>query len=698
MLHFAPPFLSAGRRSRPAAGWPLRRPRGVTAPVSASALAASLLAGAAFAQEPAELVVDPPELTLEVGDTAQLSATVKDADGNEMDRGVIFFSRARRFVGVNPAGMVEAHRPGEHTLVAMTPREPGVMNRRADMALMVEIPVTVAFPPLERITIAPLPANLYAGTSLPVGALAVDASGAERKPDFEWASSDSGVAGVSEHGVLMLHREGRTTLSAGAESVSGEVELTVRANPAARLDLTADTEEARTGDVVRFEARALDDGGNEVPDFPLAFAAFTRTPDNLVAPGAAAFVEPDGAFVAERPGLHTVVVSGGGLTARRAIRAVPRNVRKDWEIVGRGPVRDRHTSDLWVWEGLDGRDYAITGTWGADGHAYFWDVTDPASIHLVDTVRVDARTVNDVKVSADGKFAVISREGASNRKNGLVILDVANPTDGVRILARYDDQLSGGVHNVFVAEEHILALSAGRRYDILNAEDPANPYRVGRFELDTPGHGIHDVWVEDGIAYSSNWADGVVAVDIGGGGKGGAPNDPVMMGSFRYPNGWNHAGFPYRSQSTGKMLVFAGDENFPYSFEPEGDLPDRAAGWVHIGEWDESGDAREVARYQVPEAGSHNLWVEDDILYVGYYNGGLRVVDVSGDLRGDLYRQGREIAFFEPADPQGYKKNAPFVWGPQPFKGHIFFSDWNSGLWAVKLVDPETPRNMGEPN
>ena len=698
MLHFAPPFLSAGRRSRPAAGSPLRRPRGLTAPVSAPALAASLLAGAAFAQEPAELVVDPPELTLEVGDTAQLSATVKDADGNEMDRGVIFFSRARRFVGVNPAGMVEAHRPGEHTLVAMTPREPGVMNRRADMALMVEIPVTVAFPLLERITIAPLPANLYAGTSLPVGALAVDASGAERKPDFEWASSDSGVAGVSEHGVLMLHREGRTTLSASAESVAGEVELTVRANPAARLELTADTEEARTGDVVWFEARALDEGGSEVPGFPLAFAAFTRTPDNLVAPGAAAFVEPDGAFVAERPGLHTVVVSGGGLTARRAIRAVPRNVRKDWEIVGRGPVRDRHTSDLWVWEGLDGRDYAITGTWGADGHAYFWDVTDPASIHLVDTVRVDARTVNDVKVSADGKFAVISREGASNRKNGLVILDVENPTDGVRILARYDDQLSGGVHNVFVAEEHILALSAGRRYDILNAEDPANPYRVGRFELDTPGHGIHDVWVEDGIAYSSNWADGVVAVDIGGGGKGGAPNNPVMMGSFRYPNGWNHAGFPYRSRSTGKMLVFAGDENFPYSFEPEGDLPDRAAGWVHIGEWDESGDAREVARYQVPEAGSHNLWVEDDILYVGYYNGGLRVVDVSGDLRGDLYRQGREIAFFEPADPQGYKKNAPFVWGPQPFKGHIFFSDWNSGLWAVKLVDPETPRNMGEPN
>ena len=82
-------------------------------------------------------------------------------------------------------------------------------------------------------------------------------------------------------------------------------------------------------------------------------------------------------------------------------------------MLGQGPVRDRHTSDLWVWEAPDGRDYAMTGTWGADGHAYFWDVTEPNSIQLVDTVRVDARTVNDVKITEDGATAIISREGAS---------------------------------------------------------------------------------------------------------------------------------------------------------------------------------------------------------------------------------------------------------------------------------------------
>ena len=43
-----------------------------------------------------------------------------------------------------------------------------------------------------------------------------------------------------------------------------------------------------------------------------------------------------------------------------------------------------------------------------------------------------------------------------------------------------------------------------------------------------------------------------------------------------------------------------------------------------------------IAKFEVPEAGAHNIWVEDGILYIAYYQGGLRIVDVSGELRGDL--------------------------------------------------------------
>ena len=465
------------------------------------------------------------------------------------------------------------------------------------------------------------------------------------------------------------------------------------------LALQASVESARTGDVIRFTAVAKDARGLAVRGVPVHFAVVGKTAPTIIAAGASAQIAEDGRFVAERSGTYTVVASIGSHVASKSVQIERRDVSRDIELVGRGKVQDRHTSDFWIWEGTDGRDYAITGTWGADGHSYIWDVTDPSNIEKLHEVQVDARTVSDVKVSEDGDIAVISREGASNRRNGFVVLGVGNPREGVPVLSEFTDQLTGGVHNIFISEGHVFALSAGRRYDVISIEDPRNPERVGRFELGTPGHGVHDVWVSEGVAFSSNWTDGIVAVDVGGGGRGGTPEQPVELGRYSYPSGWNHAAYPYTSQSTGKFYVFAGDESFPRGLRTAGEgVPTIAEGWIHIIDWSEWNDPHEVARYQVPEAGSHNLWVEDDILYVGYYNGGLRVVDVSGELMGDLYKQGREIAHFLSFDPDGHIANAPFVWGPQPFKGHIFFTDHNSGLWAVRLKEKTAPgRIAGEP-
>ena len=172
-------------------------------------------------------------------------------------------------------------------------------------------------------------------------------------------------------------------------------------------------------------------------------------------------IAEDGRFVADRPGNYTIASSSGGRSVARTVHIVPRDIRRHVELVGHGPVRDRFTSDLWVWEAPTGAITAMTGTYQAEGHAFFWDVTDPSDMRIVDVVLVDARTVNDLKVSEDGRIAVISREGASNRRNGLVVLDVSNPTDGVRVLSRFDDQLTGGVHNVFIYDSHVYALSAG---------------------------------------------------------------------------------------------------------------------------------------------------------------------------------------------------------------------------------------------
>ncbi|HSR40610.1 MAG TPA: hypothetical protein VLL48_00520, partial [Longimicrobiales bacterium] len=394
---------------------------------------------------------------------------------------------------------------------------------------------------------------------------------------------------------------------------------------------------------------------------------------------------------------YEVLALTEGLTARRAVEVEPRDVVRKVEMVGHGSVSHVHTSDLWVFEGLDGRDYAVTGTWRGDGWAYFWDVTDPGSPTKTDSIQLDARTVNDVKVSPDGRYAALSREGASDRRNGVVILDLADPADPV-VASTWDEGLTGGVHNLFATDEHLFALSAGDKYVILDVSDIYAPTYVS--EYDHPDSRIHDVWVHDGIAYSSEWGTGVVLVDVGNGRWGGTVENPVFVTAVPYPVGRTHAAFPYVQESTGKVYLFLGDEilnregaafegyGSDDAWDPEtgeGGVQSPTSGYIHIIDFTDPGNPRDVARYEAKEFGTHNFWVEDDVLYVAYYEGGLRVVDVSGELMGNLATQGREIAVFKAFDPRGFMANQPNAWGAQPFKDHVFFSDFNSGLWAVRI-------------
>lgn len=622
------------------------------------------------------LSVEPDSLELTVGKQAKLAVRLTDpSSGEELESRVFFAPDRRQALAVSDDGTVRASEGGEFEIRIFAQTEDGRVARGS-------VPVRARWPEATGVVLRGLPERLESGNAYRVEPRILYAGGLERGgAPISLRSSDPSVLSVEPSGALRAHRSGRATLTAEGEGAGGEWRVVVTESPVRSVEVRVERRRARTGDVVQVRATARGADGREISESPIAFAVQPFPTDTLIAPPASAHVEPDGAFVAEKPGVYVVVASSGGVSGSTEVVVEARQVGEEVEVLGHGAVGHVHTSDLWVWEAADGRDYAITGTWGGDGKAYFWDVTDPTGIAPVDSVQVDARTVNDVKVSDDGRIAVISREGASNRRNGIVILDVTDPRD-VRILSEFDDGLTGGVHNVFVHRGHVYAVNNGRRYDIIDIRDPRNPTRVGRFELETPGHAVHDVWVVDGIAYSSNWRDGVWLVDVGNGVAGGSPSNPVPIGHYAYPSGANHAAFPWRSESTGRFYVIAGDEIMP-GFDP--DRPGRTKGYIHFIDFTDPDSPREVARYQVPEAGTHNLWVEGDRLYVAYYEGGLRVVDISGELRGDLYRQGREIARFKAYDPEGRVPNAPMAWGPQPHKGVVFFSDFNSGLWAVRL-------------
>lgn len=398
------------------------------------------------------------------------------------------------------------------------------------------------------------------------------------------------------------------------------------------------------------------------------------------------------------------VEPGGVLGPAPAI--FPSGLPGQFEVVGRGPVTESHTSDLWVFEGTDGRDYAYAGTWGAcDGcygdRMYAWDVTDPANPVLTDSVMVDARVVNDVKVNEAGTVAVITREQASSRRNGIVILDLADPAHP-EIASNYFETLTGGVHNTFIDGNYVYAVHNGTAdLHVIDISDIRNPREVGRWGVPPSQQGkyLHDVWVVDGIAYLSYWDDGLIILDVGGGDEGGSPEEPEFISQYRYTTEWQggrygntHVALPY-TNAAGNEYVFVGDEIFPADADPL--QPIVPGGYVHVIDVSNLENPVEVASYEVRGAGVHNLWVQNDTLYTAYYNAGLRAVDVSGDLQGDLRRQGREIAVLATTDEQAFIDDAPMAWGPQLYKGLVYASDHNSGLWITRLV-PAADANTAE--
>ena len=56
---------------------------------------------------------------------------------------------------------------------------------------------------------------------------------------------------------------------------------------------------------------------------------------------------------------------------------------------------------------------------------------------------------------------------------------------------------------------------------------------------------------------------------------------------------------------------------------------------------------------------------------------------------GDLCRQGRELAVIRTTEKETLVPNYSMTWGAQVFKGNIYSSDFNSGLWVTRLVEPQ---------
>ncbi|HEV7991026.1 MAG TPA: hypothetical protein VGP25_04330 [Gemmatimonadaceae bacterium] len=357
-------------------------------------------------------------------------------------------------------------------------------------------------------------------------------------------------------------------------------------------------------------------------------------------------------------------------------------------------VPRRTTGELFVRGNI-----AYTTTWNngtASSPFYIWDVSgDPT---LIDSVRVaNASTLGDIVTTPDGAYLVVATEYS---QGSIVIYSLADPRKP-QLVSRFSNaETFAGVHTAevglvngkpyaFLSVDPAGTLAA--KLVIVDLSNPAAPQQVFSKFIGRPY--VHDTFVRDGLLFLGLWNDGVAIWDIGGGGKGGTPSSPVELGRVQTVNGHVHNIWWLKDPVTGSnRYAFIGEESPATGSSSAGD--------IHVVDVSNMSAPREVAFYTVPGAGTHNFSVDEPngILYAAYYNGGVRALDVRGDLGTctdaqkstptnsttplcDLTKMGRELGI-------GLldRGNPVYIWGVQYVNGSVFASDMLGSIWKMRPV------------
>ena len=284
-----------------------------------------------------------------------------------------------------------------------------------------------------------------------------------------------GVPGTVGSGDYEVVLEARLAGEAAA-TLSGSFSVVRVDGPViATLEIAAGASQARQGEVLSFTVSATDDQGQPVDDPAVTWRA---------EPALSGLVTADGEFVAYAVGTTQLIVEAGSSADTVEVQVTSRNAPSgSFQVVWNEPIELRYTSDHW-----EHGDAAYTGTWGCRSVAggrcgdalYVWDITVRDAPVLTDSIKVDARVVNDVKVRADGTLAIITHESSNDGLNGITLLDLADPLHPAVITRYSPPALTSGIHNVWIEGDYAYLVvdgsvpSAGLRVlDILEPGDPA---------------------------------------------------------------------------------------------------------------------------------------------------------------------------------------------------------------------------------
>ena len=248
----------------------------------------------------ASVTVSPTSVTVLAGQTAQLSATPKDASGNPLSGRVITWATSNAALAtVSTSGLVTAIAAGSATITATSEGQSGTAA------------VTVSVVPVASVSVSPATASLTVGQTAQLTATPKDASGNPLTGRVvTWATSNAAVATVSTSGLVTAVGAGSATITATSEGQSGTAAITATQVPVASVVVSPATATLTVGQTTQLSATPKDASGN-----PLTGRVITWATSNA----AVATVSTSGLVTAVGAGSATITATSEGQSGTAAV-------------------------------------------------------------------------------------------------------------------------------------------------------------------------------------------------------------------------------------------------------------------------------------------------------------------------------------------------------------------------------------------
>src|SRR3989441_652755 len=200
----------------------------------------------------ASVALTPASATIQVGQTQQLAATLKDASGNTLSgRAVSWSSATPSVASVSSNGLVTGLAAGSAVITATSEGQSGTAA------------IAVTSVPVATVAVTPASATIQVGQTQQLAATLKDASGNTLSGRaVSWSSATPSVASVSGSGLVTGLAAGSAVITATSEGQSGTAAIAVTSVPVATVAVTPASATIQVGQAQQLAATLKDASGN----------------------------------------------------------------------------------------------------------------------------------------------------------------------------------------------------------------------------------------------------------------------------------------------------------------------------------------------------------------------------------------------------------------------------------------------------